>query len=257
MSFKFFSIQVITVLLLLFSFSAGGKMFRAPYVEFNVGYDWTCKSFGTDWVCHHRLHSGAKPALMLITAKEGPSSDSIHHYTQSFNQEQTAQKIHIKKIIVNRHTWVESFYKNIILQNMFGRYIATVCCPNMTANIHVFIGFHAHMENYIKYSSEFLKSIKSLRLSKNLKEVLAQISGQTTQQKQDMLSYMERILLEPNLEENALRRDNKKNPLLLWALWAVLFLVPVLGFFFFFYYRKRRRNDKLKSTQSKRRKTKS
>ena len=240
--FKIFLSKTIPIILIFFSFSLYGKKFKASYVKFDIEYDWVCKSFGVVewWVCHHYLHKGAKPSLMLITAKEGNTSDNLNLYIQTSNEEQTinSKKIHVKKILVNHQVWVESFYRNSVLKNVFSRYVATVCCDEMQSKIHILIGFHAHKENYTKYSSEFLKSIKSLRLSKNLKEVLAQIGKPTDKQKQDMLSYIERILFNSDLERDIPIQKNQKSP----AVWVSLFIGFILVLsailLYLFYYKK-------------------
>lgn len=251
MPYKFLLLK--TIFVALFSFPLYGKMFRAPYVEFDIKYDWTCKSFGVDWVCHHYFNQGSKPSLILITAKEGNRSDDLNFYIQSFNQEKTpdSKTIHIKKIMINRHTWVESFYQDSIFKNMFSRYVATVCCDETEAKIHILIGFHAHKENYVKYSNEFLKSIKSLRLAKNSKKLLKQIRGQTYKQKKDMMSYVEKVLFDSNLEKDIPLRENKRFFAVLDILFAGFILITAAILFYFFYYKK---NRKKRSVRYKRRK---
>ena len=249
----FFLLKAIPIFVALFSFSLYGKMFKSSYVRFDIGYDWTCRPFGVDWVCHHFLQKGAKPALMLITAKEGAGSDAVNLYIQAFDQGPGAfsKKIHVRKILVNRQAWIESFYQNNTLQNTFDRHVATVCCNKMQNKIHVLIGFHAHQENYTKYAREFLKSIKSLQLSKNLKEALEQIRKQTKRQQQDMLSYIERILLEADLEKDTAVQKNKGG----WTrLASLLFIGFILTLFFAFLYYKKTKAKKRKRRRKRKRK---
>ena len=253
MFYKSFLLKIVPIFLMLFAFPLyGKKIFRSPYVSFDIGNNWVCKSFGVDWVCHHYLYKEAKPSLMLITAKEGKSSDNLNLYTQAFNKNQTAssKKIHTNKISVNRHAWIESLYKNDLLKSMFNRYVATVCCDKTNAKIHIFIGFHAHQENYTKYSNEFLRSIKTLKLASNLSKALEQIRKQTDQQKKDMLSYIERILSES--EGNRGIQKNNKNSDLLINLLFLGFILFLAGFLFYFlYYKNKKKTQRSRRTKRK------
>ena len=254
MNYKYFLSKAILVFLILFSFPLHGKMFKESYVEFSIGYDWICKSFGVDWVCHHYLQKGVKPALMLITAKEGISSDNLSVYEQAFNEDQTtySKKIYVKKIMVNRHTWVESFYQDNILNGVVSRYVATVCCEKIRAKIHILVGFHAYKENYEKYSREFLRSIKSLRLGENLQETLEQIRRQTDQQKKDMLSYIEQILFEADEEDDLPILEDKKHFGILSKLSFFGFILIIFATVFYFFYYKKRKTIRKRSSRSRR-----
>ena len=250
--------KILSLFLILCSFPLYGDQFKSPYVTFDIGYNWTCKSFGINWVCHHYQHKGAKPALMLITAREGLQADDLNIYIQTFEKEEkqavNSQKIHIKKVLVNRHTWVDSFYKNSVVKNVYSRYTATVCCKETKVRIHVLIGFHAHKGVYAKYAREFLRSIKSLRLSNDLKQTLSQISGQTDEQKKNMNSYIESILFEIGGEGNNNKRGYSLLPYLLLAgLISGLFFLS----FYFFYYKKKIKKQKLKKTKAQRARRKS
>lgn len=248
MSYHISLTKIFSLVLIFFSFSSHGDMFRAPYVNFDIGYKWTCKSFGVDWVCHHYLNKGAKPALILITAKEGLSSDDLGIYMEAFKIDQINSLKHnrIKKILVNQHVWVEAFHQNSILKNMFSRYTATICCEETKAKIHILIGFHAHKENYTEYSNEFLKSIKSLRLASDLKETLAQIRQQTDQQKQSMLSYIQQILFEPDLEEDIMTPAPRHKKTALWLVigFFILFVIFIFLYVFYFHFFKTKKRKK-------------
>lgn len=242
-------IQIFGVFFLFFIPPSYGATFLSSYVTFDVGDHWTCKSFGVDWICHHYSHPGAKPALMLVTAKEGKSADKLNLYFQVFNQQKASiQKIHVNKISVHGHHWVDAFYKNHFLNNMFNRYVATVCCDSTDAKIHVLVGFHAHEENYTTYSSQFLRSIKTLKLVDDVRETLKTIRGQTDQQKRDMLSYIESILFEEDTTDSInIKRDSR------FGLFILVFLVFFVSMgLYYFYYRKRRRQSHRKRKKRKR-----
>lgn len=240
-----------------FCFSSYGKIFQSSYIEFDISKNWVCKSFGVDWVCHHYIQDGSKPALILITAKEGSPSDRLDLYFQDFSREQPApsKTIHVKKLMIHNHTWIDSFYKNNILQNMFSRYMTTICCDSIPAKIHILIGFHAHETNYTEYSNEFLRAIKSLSLPEDLKETLRQLRQQTDSQRKDMLSYIEQILFEVDNEESTGSLSNQKRRFsfigvaVLFGL-ALLFLLG-LYYFFQFYWEKGRRRRTIRQKYKK------
>jgi len=241
-SFRHFISKALPVFLILFSFSLYAKRFKAPYVKFDIKYDWTCKSFGVDWVCHHRLHREARPAFMLITAKEGSHSDHTGMYIQVFNRKLTPySKVHTRKILVNRHTWLESFYRDSLLGDLFNRYVATICCDKAKVKIHVLIGFHAQRGSYIEYAREFLRAIKSLRLSGNLEETLEQIRRQSAQQRKDMMAYIKRILLETDTELKSREEYKFLFSLLFFCIIFICFAALV-----YFLYRKKGKNRKMR-----------
>ena len=240
MPYSFFLSKALLFVLAFFSFSSRGKIFRAPYVSFDIEYDWICKSFGSDWVCHHYLYKGARPSFMLIAAKKGGNLDnSISHYSQMFKGESTGslKPIHIKKILVNRHEWMESLYTNHSSIKIFNRYAATICCDSLPLKFHIMAGFYAYEENYTKYANEFLKSIKSLRLVKNIKSALKRI-GQTEKQRQEMLSYIEKILLDSDLEKSARPKKDEKTYTVFISLSALVIFILFFSLFYLFYYKK-------------------
>ena len=250
MLYKNCFIQIFNLFLVFFVFPSYGKTFLSSYVTFDVGDNWTCKSFGVDWICHHYFHPGAKPALMLITAKEGKSKDDLNLYFQIFNQQKdSAQKIHVNKISVYSHNWLDAFYKNYLFNNMFSRYVATVCCAGEIAKIHVLVGFHAHEENYTKYSSQFLRSIKTLKLVSDVRETLKKIRSQTSQQKQDMLSYIEKILLEEEDLANPISTKKDFHVGLVILVFLVFFLSA--GFYYFYYKKRRKRSSRKRKKRRK------
>lgn len=243
-------LKIIPFLLILFALPTyGDKIFKAPYVNFKIKKSWTCKNFGVDWVCHHYINKKAKPALALITAKEGLPSDNIDMYLSGFSKSSSKEGsdskiIYTKKILINNHPWVDSFRKNSISKNVFSRYTATVCCDNISSKIHILIGFHAHQSNYTKYSEEFLKAIKTLTLSKNLKQTLRRIRSQTDQHKKEKLSYIQKLFLESDVEKDLHRQTNKN--LEDYLLWLILILLFAFTFIYLFYYYKDKKRNRRK-----------
>lgn len=231
--------KFISIFLILFSLSAQGKRFKSPYVEFNVEYDWSCKDFGVNWICYHRLEKNAPPALIIITAKVETNSNNINQYIKIFKNNKINQRNPITKALINNHYWITGFSNNSIFENKISRYIVTICCENIPTQVHIFIGFHANQSNYHKYSNEFLKSIKSVMLSSTLKETSIGIKRQTSQQNQEMTSYLEKILYEEDLELSTNNQDIKKDRFK-DSFFVVLFLIIIITIFFYLFYNKKR-----------------
>ncbi len=213
----------------------GEKKFKSSYVSFNIQRKWICKSFGVEWLCHHSLYKGTPTAFMLITARLGGKSDPLSSSGYFFNGAQTvfSHKIRLKNVQVNRHTWTDSFYRISLVDDRRARYASTICCKNMKTKIHISVSFHAHQANYTKYSREFLRAINSLKLSEKIKEVLEKIKQQTQQHREEMISYIEKILFEDERKkERALKEKSSSKPLLLFVSLA-LFLLGALAYFLY------------------------
>ena len=133
---------------------------------------------------------------------------------------------------------------------MFSRYVSTVCCDDSEAKIHTLIGFHAHEENFTKYSSQFLRAIKTLRLVEDIRETLAKIRNQTGQQKKDMLSYIEKILMEEEDLDNPLITPKQD---FYYGLTLIVCLIGIVSTGFIFYRKKKSRRKKRRRRKSKKR----
>ena len=119
--------------------------------------------------------------------------------------------------------------------------------------IHVLLGFHAHEQNYPQYSSQFLKVIKTLKFIDNVKETLEKIKGQKAQQKKDMLSYIEKILM----EEEELERPLNTEKDFYFGLTILIFLICSLlaGWSFWkrkLFRRKKKRRERKRKARKRR-----
>lgn len=237
MLFQRFTLRIISLFLIFLSPASHGKLFRSSYIEFKIEYDWQCKSFGIDWVCYHYFEKKDRPAFILITAQEGLKTDDENLYKSLFNTKPpvSARKIHIKTVLINRKNWIEGFFQNIISKNMFSRYMATVCCKDTSEKIRIVVGFHAYKDNYTKYSNEFLRSIKSLRLAKDVKKTLKQIKRQNTRQKTAMLTYIQKILSETDEAIPYKQRQQTSSSSFPMVLWFVILFAMAIGLYYFLY----------------------
>ena len=252
---RFILLRIIPVFLLLFSLPLYGKRrwLETPYVKFDIGENWTCKSFGVSWLCHHYLQKGKNPAIIIATASEGSGSDKPELYIKVFRQIQTVslEKSRIQTIKVRKHPWIDSFQGDGFVPDMFSRYVATVCCEKSKEKFHIIVSFYAHKEVYTKYANQFLRSIKSLELAKNVTKTLERIRKHTDQDTRDMMSYLERILYESDSEGAPALENNKSGSRFLTGLLIFGFIL-LCSAFYFLYYRKIKRRRREESRARKR-----
>lgn len=240
--------KALFVFFVLISFSSSGKIFRSPYVMFELEDTWVCKDFGVNWVCHNYLDSKSAPAFILTTARMASSSEKLRF--DRFEKESDGSFFirPAKKVYINRHVWIDSFYKDRFYRGILSRYQRTVCCKGIP-KFQVLVGFHAFKENYPQYASSFLKAIRSLSLqTSNLKEIMHLFKKKNVQQKQEMNNYIQKILFEETSDLKPPKQENffyKKN-LLLLTFWLSFFL----AIFFILYYKKDKKN-RLKNQKRK------
>ena len=105
---------------------------------------------------------------------------------------------------------------------------------------------------YTKYASQFLRSIKSLELSRNVTRALERIRKHTDQGARDMISYLERILYKSDSEDAPALENNKSDFGLLTGLLIFGFILLCSAFYFLYYRkRKRRKREKTRTRRSK------
>lgn len=157
----------------LFSAPANAKIFRNSYVSFELPDRWECKLEQTEFVCRSTGTGGAqddpRQAAIILTAKEVGPQDNLGAYEAHLKKpylitgrDGKVIQSDIKQVStrqINNHPWVDGMHLNSEIPNYFTRYLATV-----KDKIAVLITFSAHQMQYTKYSSEFYRSIESLRL---------------------------------------------------------------------------------------------
>lgn len=173
---------VVSVLFLGFSGLASAKMFRNAYLAFELPEGWNCGLEATEWICRNQETKASKEAIIIFTAKEVGPTDSYSIYEQTINTPRSVAdrtgKIQTSSVVmkakqtkINDQLWVDGMQKGSEIPNYFTRYVATI-----KEKIAILITFSAHADYFAKYSTDFFKSVMSLRViaSKNL---LAQPSG--------------------------------------------------------------------------------
>ena len=245
MFFYFFKTSLF-LFLCFFSFASLGKVFRSPYVMFEIEDSWTCKSFGVNWVCHHYLSSSNKPAFIFTTAQIVSGAEQLEFDQIEKSESSSSLLSSAKKASINGHVWIDSFHQNILYKNVLSRYERTVCCDDLPKKFQILVGFHAFKEDYPKYTISFLKAIRSLNLlTSNVEEIKRLLKQQTAKQKQDMNSYIQNILFENSSESAPIKKEKPALKMTLLVLFGLIFAGGII------YYRKKLLKKTLKRRRSR------
>ena len=118
-----------------------------------------------------------------MTAKEAGPADSFNFYETYLKQERTvpnakgqpmkSKVLHVKKVGLAKHTWVDGMHLSSEIEDFYTRYLATV-----KQGLAIIVSFSAHKAYYTKYSSDFLRAIKSLKVVANRNLLAAPNAGQ-------------------------------------------------------------------------------
>lgn len=166
--------------------SAEAKVFRNSYVSFELPNKWDCYLENTAWVCRYAIspkclgkkstsqackeqRKKTREAIIILAAKEKGPKDSTKEYYNHLKtprpivtkkgQRSKSKIIHVKPIKIQKQQWVDGMHLGSEIPHYYTRYLAT-----MKGNISVLVTFSAHKLYYTKYSGEFFKAIKSLRV---------------------------------------------------------------------------------------------
>ncbi len=171
------ALMIFTAVSLLVSISAEAKLFRNSYVSFELPNQWDCKLTDTEWVCRFEnpTRSESKEAVVILTAKEVGPVDNLQAYdsylktpkqiASALGTPMRSSPINVLQRQINGHLWVDGMHGNSEVRDYYTRYLATV-----KDQIAVLVTYSAHKTAYAKYSSDFFRSVQSLRVlnTKNL-----------------------------------------------------------------------------------------
>ena len=165
---------------------AAAKNFRNSYVSFELPSKWDCYLENTAWVCRYAISKSCigpkastklcaaqrkktKEAIIILTAKEVGPKDSYQVYYNHLKKPRPivtkqgrrskSKIIHVKPVNIDKHKWVDGMHLGSEIPHYYTRYLATI-----KGNIAVLVTFSAHKLFYTKYSSQFFRAIKSLRV---------------------------------------------------------------------------------------------
>lgn len=158
--------------ILIFGFieTVESKPFRNSYISFDIPERWNCNIEQTEWVCRSDDSKESRESIIILTAKEVGPTDTYALYEGHLispivlkrPQGQASFSKPFKKpeyVQINGHKWLDGFHLESEIPNYFTRYLITI-----KDNISVLVTFSAHKDDYAKYSSDFAKTIQSLRV---------------------------------------------------------------------------------------------
>lgn len=237
------------------------KVWNNSYVSFEMLDNWVCKPFGTDWVCHSSLSRQQKEAMIILTAKQAGSLDTLESYVNFLqrprknttkSQSFTSKVFHSKKVFINNHPWVDGFHKESEIPSYYTRYLATVCCKNSPQKLAILITYSAHENFYTTYASQFLKSIKSLRVL-DVKQALNKIKKLKALGKSGSIgSYMEGVVgFDSDFQDGEISSQGKVFLLGLSQVEFFGLLVILLGVLGYIVFKFRKKKKKKKSKKKR------
>lgn len=165
---------------------AEAKVFRNSYVSFELPAKWDCYLENTAWICRYAISKNClgpnsnnkdcqeqrkrtKEAIIILAAKEVGPKDSFKEYYDHLKRPRpivlgagkrtNSNIIHVKPISIEKHKWIDGMHLGSEIPHYYTRYLATI-----KGNIAVLVTFSAHKLYYTKYSSDFFRAIKSLRV---------------------------------------------------------------------------------------------
>lgn len=193
--------------LALFTFipPAQAKLFKNSYISFELPNNWVCKAFGTDWVCQNKAQKKRLEALITSTAKIAGRYDTLNQYLNYLQQPKiwqtprgekiTSKKISpARRIFINKFPWVVSIHKNSEVKSYTTRYAGTVCCDNTSTKLGILIVLSAHNKHYTKYSSDFVKTVNSLKVM-DIEKAIAKVKA-SQMEGAGMAGYLEGLFNE-------------------------------------------------------------
>ena len=219
------------------------QAFKSDYVSFDLPKTWTCKQFGTSYVCHDKFQQKKVEALITVTAKIAGSFDTHENYLKHLQEEKiwstkkgeeiTSKKLsEAKYIYPNKYIWVDSIHKNSEVKSYISRYAGTVCCENSSSKLGILLVLSAHEDHWKKYASIFLTAINSLKVLDIEKAVSKVRAEEALEAGAGMDGYLEGLLGEdtdPLMDEEGggLLSDPMNLMLLIAAGVAVLILLII------------------------------
>ena len=173
--------------------------FNTSYLSFEIPDNWTCISENVNWICYNKLNKKlAREAVIILTAKEVGTQDNLPEYLRYLKQKkvykskkgkQIISKIfHANQRIIAKHSWVDGFHLGSEIPPYYTRYLASI-----KKNLAVLVTYSAHQKLWKKYSSDFNKSIASLRML-SVDEALRKLRERRGKRGRSIRDYLEGII---------------------------------------------------------------
>lgn len=161
--------SLLPLLILVFCVQASAVLFQNAYVSFELPPNWSCNLDGTEWTCVSKYEKNTKEAIIILTAKEAGPADSLPNFKAQLEKSrplptkkgtvEPSKVLSVKQRQIANHPWIDGLHLGSEINSYYTRYLATV-----KDRLAILVTFSAHKAHYTKYSSDFLKSIESLKV---------------------------------------------------------------------------------------------
>jgi hypothetical protein len=148
---------------------AEANTFSNSYVSFDLPEIWKCYLEQTEWICR-TSEPGLAEAVIILTAKESGSEDSLAFYKEFLSHPRTitgpkglpiqSTVYRVEEKQINGHPWVDGFHFASEMPNYYTRYAATT-----KDRIGILVTFSAHRSSYTRYSTDFVHAVTTLRVT--------------------------------------------------------------------------------------------
>lgn len=163
---------------------AHAKTFSNSYVSFELPERWECEFRDTEFVCRNNNDPQAKrEAVIILTAKEVGPQDNLVDYEAHLKTPRTlpsrtgvpqpSQMLRTEKNQIADQVWIDGLHVASEVPNYYTRYLATV-----KDKIGILVTFSAHSTVYPKYVQEFMRAIRSLRVTFSRSALAANRDGE-------------------------------------------------------------------------------
>lgn len=158
------------------------RTFANSYVSFDLPERWGCYPEHTEWVCRISGANGQTDALIVLTAKEAGTSDTLGMYHTFLKQPRVIQvngkslpsKVYrVEETRIANHPWVDGFHFSSEVYSYYTRYLGTT-----KEKLGILVTFSAHKSHYTKYSGDFLHAIATLRVVATIAQMNAKFSDE-------------------------------------------------------------------------------
>lgn len=176
--------SIIFLFSLLLTSNSWAKIFSNQYIQFDLPPGWECALEGSEWVCQSENDDRKREAIIIMAAKIRGEQDSLEKYQAYLNQTKTyslpggssqvSEPRYVKMTQITDHPWIDALHLASEVPGFYTRYLATV-----KSDLGVAVTFSVVKDLYAKYQPIFDKIISSMRVFRQDKMQMADLSRKT------------------------------------------------------------------------------
>ena len=143
----------LALVLLFLSISSQAKVLETSYLTTQVPDDWNCRLTQQQWVCRSETKGYDTRVVASFSAKQALPEESIENFLGHFKSPKsiisktgrsvTSKIISVKKVDVNKVTWVEAIHFESEVPNYYTHYMVTV-----HGGMAILLHFSAHKDAF-------------------------------------------------------------------------------------------------------------